>query len=73
MGLLIRLAEFLILLLPLIGLAVGAVRAFNATKRRAQVPIEPAPARPEPAVNTSAAQWRSLRRIVDEHSRTDTR
>jgi hypothetical protein len=73
MGLLIRLAEFLILLLPLVGLAVGAVRAFNATKRRAQAPIEPAPTLPEPSANTSAAQWRSLRRIVDEHSRTDTR
>lgn len=73
MGLLIRLAEFLILLLPLIGLAFGAVRAFGATKRRASEAMEPAAAPPEPTANTSAAQWQSVRRMLEEHSRTDTR
>jgi hypothetical protein len=73
MGLLIRLAEFLILLLPLVGLAIGAVRAFGANKRRAQEAPEPPPAPPEPTANTSPAQWRSVRRILEEHSRTDTR
>jgi hypothetical protein len=71
MGLIIRLVELLILLLPLIGLAIGAVRAFGAAKRRIQAPVEPAP--PEPAVTSQAAQWRSLRRVLDEHHRTDTR
>lgn len=73
MGLVIRLAELLILLLPFVGLAIGAMRAFGANKRRAQEPAEPPPVPPEPAANTSAAQWRSLRRILDEHHRTDTR
>jgi hypothetical protein len=73
MGLLIRLAEFLILLLPLVGLAIGAARAFGAHKRRAQETIEPAAAPPEPTVIGQAAQWRSVRRILEEHSRTDTR
>jgi hypothetical protein len=73
MGLIVRLVELLILLLPLIGLAIGAVRAFGAAKRRIQEPIEPPPAPPEPTVTGQAAQWRSLRRILDEHHRTDTR
>jgi hypothetical protein len=73
MGLLIRLAELLILLLPLVGLAIGAVRAFGAHKRRAQETIEPAAAPPERTVIGQAAQWRSVRRILEEHSRTDTR
>ncbi|WAC93939.1 hypothetical protein [Mycobacterium sp. Aquia_213] len=74
MGLLIRLAELLILLLPFVGLAIGAVRAFGAHQRRAQEATEPAaPAPPELTANTSAAQWRSLRRILDEHQRTDAR
>ncbi|OBA60465.1 hypothetical protein A5647_13590 [Mycobacterium sp. 1100029.7] len=73
MGLLIRLAEFLILLLPLVGLAVGAVRAFSANKRRAEQRIEPAVAPPAAGTPHRAVQWRSLRRIVDEHARTDTR
>ncbi|GLE52067.1 hypothetical protein ATCCBAA256_16410 [Mycobacterium montefiorense] len=73
MGLLIRLAEFLILLLPLVGLAIGAVRAFGANKRRAPEAMEPAAAPPEPTANSQAAQWQSVRRIVEEHGRTDTR
>ncbi|SOX54259.1 hypothetical protein MAAFP003_2935 [Mycobacterium ahvazicum] len=73
MGLIIRLAEFLILLLPLVGLAVGAVRAFGANKRRAPEALEPTAPPPEPTANSQAAQWRSLRRILDEHHRTDTR
>ncbi|MEZ0352532.1 hypothetical protein [Mycobacterium sp. pR1184] len=73
MGLIIRLAEFLILLLPLVGLAIGAVRAFGANKRRASEALEPTAPPPEPTANSQAAQWRSLRRILDEHHRTDTR
>jgi hypothetical protein len=73
MGLLIRLAEFLILLVPLVGLVIGAIRAFGASKRRAQESHEPAGEPPEPTVNNQAAQWRSLRRVLEEHRRTDTR
>ena len=73
MGLIIRLAEFLILLLPLVGLAIGAVRAFGASKRRAQETVEPADAPPERTVISQAAQWRSVRRLLDEHGRTDAR
>lgn len=80
MGLLIRLAELLILLLPLTGAIVAAVRAFGAYRRRAderprefdrtQKPDAPPAAG---AGNNHAAQWRSIRRVLDEHSRADGR
>ncbi|BBZ39755.1 hypothetical protein [Mycobacterium conspicuum] len=78
MGLVFRLAELLILLLPLAGMAVAAVKAFGAVQRRARepqaaddgaTPIEPTAKPP----NDQAAQWRSLRRVIEEHSRTDAR
>ncbi len=78
MGLLFRLAEILILLLPLVGLAVGAIRAFGATKRRVDELHQPVAEPPEQtatnrAATNQAAQWRSLRRVIDEHRRTDAR
>ena len=73
MGLLIRLVEFLILLLPLVGLAIGAVRAFGANKRRALEATEVTAPPAEPTANNQAAQWQSVRRILEEHSRTDQR
>jgi hypothetical protein len=80
-GLLIRLAELLIVILPLTGMVFAAVRAFGANKRRAEerqeldrTPTAEAPTLPaERSVNNQAAQWRSLRRVIDEHGRTDTR
>ncbi|MGB8388731.1 hypothetical protein [Mycobacterium sp.] len=79
MGLLFRLAELLIVLLPLAGVIVAAVKAFTANKRRAGEPqdFDRAPV-PDAATtggtgNNQAAQWQSLRRVLEEHSRTDTR
>lgn len=80
MGLLFRLAELLIVILPLTGAIVAAVRAFGAYRRRAdEQPREPdrtelpdAPAGAG-AANTNAAQWRAIRRVLDEHNRTDDR
>lgn len=77
MGLLIRLVELLIVLLPLAGVIMAAVKAFGAGRRRAAAPPEQTPI-PEAAGtaragNNSAALWRSLRRVVDEHGRTDAR
>ena len=80
MGLLIRLAELLIVILPLTGMVIAAVRAFTANKRRTEEPRGLGPTRPAEAVsappgndNNQAAQWRSLRRVIDEHGRTDAR
>lgn len=80
-GLLFRLAELLIVVLPLAGMAVAAVKAFTAFKRRAAQPgdADQAPIPDDTAVSTrrtgngQAAQWRSLRRIIEEHGRTDVR
>ncbi|OBG58733.1 hypothetical protein [Mycobacterium sp. E735] len=74
MGLLIRLAELLIVVLPLVGAAVAVARSFGANRRRAEPP--PVAERPETPPDTGdnhVAQWRSLRRVLEEHSRTDTR
>lgn len=80
MGLVFRLAELLIVILPLTGAIVAAVRAFGAYRRRGdeelrgvdrtQLPEPPAAGR---AGGNQAAQWRSIRRVLDEHGRTDAR
>lgn len=80
MGLLFRLAELLIVILPLTGAIVAAARAFGAYRRRAdeqpreadQAPLPDAPAGGA-AANNYAAQWRAIRRVLDEHNRTDDR
>ncbi len=81
MGLLFRLAELLIVILPLAGATIAAVKAFAANKRRAEQSqdfdrerIADAASMPTGrADNNQAAQWRSLRRILEEHNRTDAR
>ncbi len=73
MGVLIRLAELLIVLLPLAGATVAAVRAFGANRRRAEQPSPPERTETPPTGDNHVAQWRSLRRILEEHSRTDAR
>lgn len=69
-GLLFRLAEFLIVIVPLAGVIVAAVRAFSANKRPAD--NSPAAERVTTRGNQSA-HWRSLTRVLREHDRTDTR
>ncbi|OJZ74263.1 hypothetical protein BRW65_09615 [Mycobacterium paraffinicum] len=74
MGLLIRLAELLIVILPLAGAAVAVVRSFGANRRAAeQPPVTDRAEAPPDTGDNHVAQWRSLRRVVEEHSRTDTR
>ena len=79
MGLLFRLAELLIVLLPLTGAIVAVVRAFGAGRRRAEEPQEVERAQTQDAATAGgsgtdqAARWRSLRRVLDEHARTDAR
>jgi hypothetical protein len=69
-GLLFRLAEFLIVIVPVAGMIIAAIRAFSGNKRPADNPVSP------DRVGTGgnqAAQWRSLTRVLREHDRTDTR
>jgi hypothetical protein len=69
------------MVLPLVGVMIAGVKAFGAYKRRAGAPqdADPAPiadaaaSSTERAGNNQAAQWRSLRRVIEEHSRTDAR
>jgi hypothetical protein len=82
-GLLIRLAELLIVILPLAGMVIAAIRAFGANKRRAErspgsdreriSDDAPATVSSGHGSGNQAAVWRSLRRVVEEHSRTDKR
>jgi hypothetical protein len=77
-GLLIRLVELLIVLLPLTGVIVAAVKALTGNKRRPERPQEADRAPTTDAADTAGtnnhiAQWRSLRRVLDEHGRTDAR
>jgi hypothetical protein len=67
-GLIFRLAELLIVILPLAGVVVAAVKTFAANRQRTAA-REPA----RPPGTDEAARWRSLRRVLEEHSRTDAR
>ncbi|MBE1550656.1 CRISPR/Cas system-associated endoribonuclease Cas2 [Mycobacterium sp. OAS707] len=60
--LLVRLVELLIIVVPVVGLVVGGVKAFSA----ARVGHQPAP-------ESQAAQARAIARTIKEHDRTDTR
>ncbi len=70
MGLLFRLAEFLIVIVPVTGMIIAAIRAFSGNKRPAD---NPAGADRVGTGGNQAAQWRSLTRVLREHDRTDTR
>jgi hypothetical protein len=71
--LLVRLVELLIVVVPVIGLVVGGMKAFSAARaRQEQAPDELDSAAPRTS-NSRAAQWRAITRTVKEHDRTDTR
>ena len=69
------------MILPLAGVIIAGVKAFSAYKRRAAEPQDADRASAAEAVtsftggagNNPAAQWRSLRRVIEEHGRTDAR
>jgi hypothetical protein len=66
---LFRLAEFLIVIVPLAGVVIAAVKAFSA-KKPGEESRDPGHAT---ASSSQPAQWRALTRILREHDRTDTR
>jgi hypothetical protein len=67
-GLLFRLAELLLVLVPLAGVIIAAVKAFSANKRPGEESRDP-----DRTISNQAVHWRSLTRVVQEHDRTDTR
>ncbi|PRC44786.1 hypothetical protein C6A85_98455, partial [Mycobacterium sp. ITM-2017-0098] len=66
MGLVIRLIELLLVLLPLAGVGYATFRAVTALRGRSTGELAP-------AVDPGAAQRRAVRRAIEEHDRTDTR
>jgi len=80
-GLLFRLAELLIIMVPLAGIVVAAVKAFSAANRksgdRRADPLatreDATTARVAHAAVNPAARWRAISRTIEEHGRIDTR
>lgn len=75
MGLIIRLVELLIILVPVIGVIVAAMKGLGAVRGRgiesaADTDVDPGPDR-SPA--NESGRWRAIRRTIEEHDRTDTR
>jgi hypothetical protein len=69
-GLLFRLVELLLVIAPLAGLIIAAIRAFSAGKQSSERSRDPDR---RGTAGNQTAQWRSLTRVVQEHDRTDTR
>lgn len=72
MGLIFRLVELLLVVVPLAGAIYAAVKGVSAIKRQNQAGDEPTAPAPE-APKSQAAQWRTITRVISEHGRTDAR
>lgn len=73
MGLLIRLVELLVILVPLVGVLVAGMKAFSAARRNRPDEAPTVAAAPAAEAKSHAARWQSIVRAVREHDRTDTR
>ncbi|BBX03702.1 hypothetical protein BST36_25875 [Mycolicibacterium moriokaense] len=79
MGLIIRLLELLIVIVPVAVGAVAAIRAFSSAKNRGAQQDEidghtnPDPGPAPSARGNPAALWRTITRALEEHSRTESR
>lgn len=72
MGLIFRLVELLIVLVPLAGVIYGGWRAVAAARARQGEAPERSAAQP-PQRSHTAVHWQAIARAVKEHDRTDTR
>ena len=70
MGLLIRLAELLIVLVPLAGVGYGTFRAIASLRGRQEARL---PSATDQRPSSDVAQRRAITRTIEEHDRTDTR
>jgi hypothetical protein len=79
MGLLFRLLELLIVIVPVAGALYAAFRGISAVRKqrddapRAGDEPDTAAATPRPATVNPAALWSTITRAIDEHSRTDAK
>ena len=80
MGIIFRVAELLLLLVPVAGVVIAGLNVWKRVQRSSDSP-PPAddrraalaePAAPQPAANP-AVQWRAITRTVSEHDRVDQR
>jgi hypothetical protein len=75
-GLVISLAELLVILLPLVAVVIGGIKAISVVRRlqddRAGDTVADAETRAGTATN-QAAQWGAITRMVEEHTQTDAR
>jgi hypothetical protein len=82
-GLVIRLVELLIVIVPLVGVIVAAIKGFSAiTKQRGEQRDESGQPGPQPEtlagpaprlVGSPAVLWQTITRVIEEHARTDER
>ena len=70
MGLLIRLAELLIVLVPLAGVGYATFRGIASLRGRQAGRLPPAT---DTSPSSDVAQRRTITRTIEEHDRTDTR
>lgn len=68
MGLIFRLVELLLVIVPIAGALYAAYRGISALNKKPDQPDIP-----QVESKSQAAQWRTITRVVDEHNRTDTR
>ncbi|GLP77655.1 hypothetical protein TUM20983_47650 [Mycobacterium antarcticum] len=76
MGIVFRLAELLLLLVPVAGVVIAGVNIWQRVQRSSSAdPRDPAPDDQTPAgtPGNPAVMWRIITRTLDEHARTDTR
>jgi hypothetical protein len=71
-GLIFRLVELLLVVVPLAGAIYAAARGISAIRRQNE-PGEQPPAAPRESPKRQAAHWRTITRLIDEHDRTDAR
>jgi hypothetical protein len=71
MGLLIRLVELLIVIVPLAGVIIAGIKAVSRARERQG--NAPAVESSGPRTRNHTAQWPTIMRTAKEHDRTDTR
>ncbi|BBX07452.1 hypothetical protein [Mycolicibacterium aichiense] len=72
MGLIFRLVELLLVIVPLAGAIYAAVKGISAIRRQNEPVAEP-PVTVQDSTKSQAVQWRTITRVIDEHNRTDAR
>ncbi|MDF3341749.1 hypothetical protein P3H80_30310 [Mycolicibacterium septicum] len=73
MGLIIRLVELLIILVPVIGVIVAAMKGLGAVRGRGIESAAGTAVDPGPEQAPESGRWRAIRRTIEEHDRTDPR